>query len=127
MITKHDVGEEILIRGEIQYIKITQDKVFYAIGIHKRAVPYEGSTHIIEFIIGEDKVADNDFVTIETYETEVNELKSIIEEKNREIERLKGRSTSTDFSHHPQENIYAKSLKNFDAEKERDKEDWRMP
>lgn len=71
-----------------------------------------------------------DYVTVETYESEINKLKSIIEEKNKEIERLKAPSIEIlrkDFSHHPQENIYAKSLKNFDAEKERDKEDWRMP
>ena len=71
-----------------------------------------------------------DYVTVETYETEVNELKSIIEEKNREIERLKNpyiEIKRKDFSHHPSENIYAKSLKNYDSEKEYDKEDWRMP
>ena len=71
-----------------------------------------------------------DYVTVETYETEVNELKSIIEEKNKEIERLKNpyiEIKRKDFSHHPSENIYAKSLKNYDKEKEYDKEDWRMP
>lgn len=71
-----------------------------------------------------------DYVTVETYETEVNELKSIIEEKNKEIERLKNpyiEIKRKDFSHHPSENIYAKSLKNYDNEKEYDKEDWRMP
>lgn len=71
-----------------------------------------------------------DYVTVETYETEVNELKSIIEEKNKEIERLKNpyiEIKRKDFSHHPSENIYAKSLKNYDSEKEYDKEDWRMP
>ena len=78
----------------------------------------------------EPKGIIGDYVTVETYETEVNELKSIIEEKNKEIERLKNpyiEIKRKDFSHHPSENIYAKSLKNYDDEKEYDKEDWRMP
>lgn len=78
----------------------------------------------------EPKGIIGDYVTVETYETEVNELKSIIEEKNKEIERLKNpyiEIKRKDFSHHPSENIYAKSLKNYDKEKEYDKEDWRMP
>lgn len=78
----------------------------------------------------EPKGIIGDYVTVETYETEVNELKSIIEEKNKEIARLKAPSIEIlrkDFSHHPSENIYAKSLKNYDSEKEYDKEDWRLP
>ncbi len=116
MITKHDIGEKVCIVGTICAICLEEGKNTY----YKIMVMQPGGLKGI-IIAEEGDFSHNDYVTLETYETEVNELKSIIEEKNREIERLKGRSTNSDFSHHPQENIYAKSLENFDAEKERDK------
>lgn len=120
MITKYDVGDEVFIKARIREIHINENcKLNYRVASGWGSM---GAT--------EDDIADEDFVTVETYESEINELKSIIEEKDKEIARLKTPSIEIlrkDFSHHPQENIYAKSLKNFDDEKEHDKEDWRLP
>ena len=120
MITKYDVGDEVFIKVRIREIYINEDCEFN----------YRVATIWDSMSIMENEVADKDFVTVETYESEINELKSIIEEKDKEIARLKAPSVEIkrkDFSHHPQENIYAKSLKNYDKEKEYDKEDWRVP
>ena len=120
MITKYDVGDEVFIKVKVREIHINENNI-----LGYRVATVRGSMIAIE-----DDIADEDFVTTETYESEINELKSIIEEKNKEIARLKAPSIEIirkDFSHHPSENIYAKSLKNYDDEKEYDKEDWRMP
>lgn len=132
MITKHDIGETILIKGTILHIEITKEgTTHYAVCVNKHiydAFDYDEMVPQLE--VFDRDIADGDFVTTETYESEINELKSIIEEKDKEIARLKAPSIEIlrkDFSHHPSENIYAKSLKNYDSEKEHDKEDWRLP
>lgn len=120
MITKYDVGDKILIRVFVRNIHVNMDE----------EVRYNVASKSDSMSVTEEELISDDFVTVETYESEINGLKSIIEEKNKEIARLKVPSIEIlrkDFSHHPQENIYAKSLKNYDDEKEYDKEDWRLP
>ena len=125
MITKYDLEEIVMVKCKVTGISIDHHGVLYRCDFPERAM----SNGLYATVKDED-IADGDFVTTETYESEINELKSIIEEKNKEIARLKAPSVEIyhkDFSHHPSENIYAKSLKNFDDEKEHDKEDWRLP
>lgn len=125
MITKYDVGETVMVMCKVTGISMDRHGLHY-----KCDFPDKAMSNGLYAIVRDEDIADGDFVTTETYESEINELKSIIEEKDKEIARLKAPSIEIlrkDFSHHPSENIYAKSLKNYDDEKEYDKEDWRLP
>lgn len=125
MITKYDLGETVMVKCKVTGISIDRNGVLYRCDFPERAM-----SNGLYATVNDEDIADGDFVTVETYESEINELKSIIEEKDKEIARLKNpyiKIKRKDFSHHPSENIYAKSLKNYDDEKEYDKEDWRLP